>query len=171
MRCSSASANKLTHVLVGYLGLAALLLACWQMAERYLLPQLGSVWVEEVVIYLIAWATFLGAAALVHDDKHVRADVLIRLMPLPVQRYVEMFNCLLGLMFCGAIAWLGWLITVDALRMDERSATGSAFPIWIFQASLPVGVFLSAIWYARRIFKLAFRFEAGEFEVKSGHDA
>ena len=42
--------HNLTRRLVGALGIAALAMACWQMAERYLLPKLGSVWVEEVVI-------------------------------------------------------------------------------------------------------------------------
>ena len=57
--------HNLTRRLVGALGIAALAMACWQMAERYLLPKLGSVWIEETVIYLFAWGTFLAVALLV----------------------------------------------------------------------------------------------------------
>jgi C4-dicarboxylate transporter, DctQ subunit len=176
LRSKSAMRSRLSAIatvraLVGILGAAALLLACYQMAERYFLPTLGSVWVEESVIYLIAWATFLGCAALVYDDKHVRADVVIRLLSPRGQRYVELLNCLLSIAFCGSVCWLAYLIAADAFAVDERSTTGSSFPIWIFYAALPVGMLLSVVWYLRRIGRLLFGFEAREFSVRSGHDA
>lgn len=163
--------HNLTRRLVGTLGIAALAMACWQMAERYLLPKLGSVWVEEVVIYLFSWGTFLAVALLVHDDKHVRADVIIRLLPAHLQRRVEFLNCLLGLGFCVIVAWFGGAVAVDAFSLDERSVTGSSIPIWLFYASLPVGMSLSAAWYLRRLYRLAFHFNAHTFSVRSGHDA
>jgi C4-dicarboxylate transporter DctQ subunit len=75
------------------------------------------------------------------------------------------------LAFCATVMWFGYLIAVDAFALDERSTTGSSFPIWIFYTSLPVGMLLSVVWYVRRIRNLAFHFEAQEFSVRSGHDA
>ena len=163
--------HNLTRRLVGALGIAALAMACWQMAERYLLPKLGSVWIEETVIYLFAWGTFLAVALLVQEDKHVRADVIVRLLPAHLQRRVELLNCLLGFFFCAVVAWFGGVVAVDAFSLDERSVTGSSIPIWFFYASLPVGMSLSAAWYLRQLYRLAFRVDPRTFSIRSGHDA
>lgn len=171
MRFGSARINNATRGLIGILGTVALVMSCWQMSERYLFPHIGSVWVEETVVYLIAWATFLGTAALVYEDQHVRGDAVIHLFPLGVQRILETFNSVLGLAFCAVVAWFGYLIAADAFAIDERSVTGSAFPIWIFYVSLPVGMFLAAVWYVRRVFQLLFRFDASKFSVRSGQEA
>lgn len=171
MRFGSESINRATRGLIGILGTIALLLSCWQMAERYLFPQIGSVWVEEIVVYLIAWATFLGTAALVYDDQHVRGDAIIHLLPLRVQRILEIMNSAMGFAFCGIVAWFGYLIALDAFTVDERSVTGSAFPIWLFYVSLPVGMALAVVWYVRRVFLLTFRFDPTKFSVQSGQEA
>ena len=163
--------HKLIRKLVGVLGISALTLACWQMAERYLIPKLGSVWVEEVVIYLFSWGTFLSVALLVHNDKHVRADVVIRLMSPQLQRQIEFINCLLSLVFSLIVAWYGGAVTIDAFSLDERSVTGSSIPIWLFYASLPSGMVLCATWYIRRLYQLAFQFDLSSFSVRSGHEA
>lgn len=171
MPSASAALNRATHALVGILGTVALLLSCWQMIERYLLPQVGSVWVEEIVVYLIAWATFLGTAVLVYEDQHVRGDAIIHLFPIRAQRAMEIVNSALGLAFCAIVAWFGYLIALDAFAIDERSVTGSAFPIWMFYVSLPIGMALATAWYLRRVFQLTFRFDPRKFAVRSGQEA
>jgi TRAP-type C4-dicarboxylate transport system permease small subunit len=156
---------------IGCAGIVALAFASWQVAERYVFPELGSIWADEAVIYVIGFATFLSVSVLVFDDKHVRADVVIRALPIAWQRWLELLNCALGLLFCGIVGWYGFELTLDAFQTDERSVTGSAFPIWFFYATLPLGMLLSVIWYLRRIHRITLRFDAAEFSVSSGHEA
>jgi TRAP-type C4-dicarboxylate transport system permease small subunit len=163
--------SRIVRSIVGYGGVAALALATWQMSERYIFPELGSNWADEAVIYIIGWCTFLCVALLVRIDKHIRADLVVRALPLKAQRAIEFVNSLLGLLFCLVLGWYGYLLTLDAFITDERSVTGSAFPIWIFYASLPVGMLLTVIWYGRRLFQLLFAFNPKEFSIRSGHDA
>ena len=52
---------------------------------------------------------------------------------------MEIFNCVVALVFCGGLVWFGWQIVNTALLLDERSSTGLEFPMWIYYASLPIG--------------------------------
>lgn len=171
MRSADSRVNGFARALIGWLGTVALLLACWQMAQRYFFPQMALMFVEETVIYLIAWATFLGVAVLVYEDDHVRADVIFRVISKPGQRFLEIVNSSLGLMLCAVIGWYGYLVTIDAFLSDERSVTGAAIPMWLFYASLPTGMILSTMWFARRLVLLTWRFDPAKFAIHSGHEA
>ena len=57
--------NVLDHtleILSGVSFLAMVVLTCWQVFTRYIL-QNPSPWSEELVAYLFAWASLLGAGA------------------------------------------------------------------------------------------------------------
>lgn len=56
--------NGITRILNGLAGisfLAMVLLTCWQVLTRYVL-QNPSTWSEELVGYLFAWMSLLGAS-------------------------------------------------------------------------------------------------------------
>ena len=79
------------------------------------------------------------SSQLVRTDGHVRPDLVLRLVPPRGQRIMEIFNCLVALVFCGGMVWFGWQIVNTALLLDERSSTDLEFPMWIYYASLPAG--------------------------------
>ena len=45
---------------------------------------------------------------------------------------VEIFNCLVAIVFCGALVWYGWEIVDTSLLIDETSSTDLQFPMWIY---------------------------------------
>lgn len=147
--------DRAEQAIVGILGLAALACAVWQVLSRYFFPQQSIGYAEEVIVYLLIWAVMIVSSQLVRTDSHVRPDVLRNVVPAGVTRWLEMFNCVAAIVFCGGMAWYGWQIVATASAIDERSASDLRFPMWIYYAALPAGGALMSIRYAVRLIGLA----------------
>jgi C4-dicarboxylate transporter DctQ subunit len=146
--------DRVERTLVGVLGLAALAFALWQVLSRYFFPQQSISYAEEVIVYLVIWAIMIVSSQLVRTDGHVRPDLVLRVVPAGVARWMEMFNCLAAIGFCAALVWYGRQIVDVALLIDEHSASDLRFPMWIYYAALPAGGLLMLIRYVIRLFGL-----------------
>ena len=117
---------------MGLLGLIALVIGLLQVIGRYFDPAQAISYAEEVIVYLIIWAIMIVSSQLVRRDGHVRPDLVLRLLPPRCLRIVEIFNCLVAIVFCGALVWYGWQIVDTSLLIDETSSTDLQFPMWIY---------------------------------------
>ena len=95
--------DKIEETLVGLLGLIALVIGLLQVVGRYIDPARAISYAEEVIVYLVIWAIMIASSQLVRRDGHVRPDLVLRLLPPRYQRIVEIFNCLVAIVFCGAL--------------------------------------------------------------------
>jgi C4-dicarboxylate transporter DctQ subunit len=159
--------DTLERVAVGLLGCAALGIGMWQIFGRYIDPSMGSGWGDEIIVYLIIWALMIVSSQLVRRDAHVRPDVVLRLLPPAAQRWLEMFNCLVALVFCAGLGWYGWSIVETAQLLDERSATGLGFPMWVYDLSLATGGALMGVRYAVRLTRYLWHFDPAT--MRAGH--
>ncbi len=159
--------DKVEQLIVGVLGLLALVIGLWQVIGRYFDPARAISYAEEVIVYLLIWAIMIISSQLVRTDGHVRPDLVLRLMPARGQRWVEMFNCVVALVFSAGLVWYGWTIVDTALLIDERSSTDLQFPMWIYYLSLPVGGGLMLLRYAMRLARFAFFYDPATMSV--GH--
>jgi C4-dicarboxylate transporter DctQ subunit len=151
--------DRVEQTLVGLLGLAALLIGVWQVIGRYLDPARAISYAEEVIVYFLIWAVMIVSSQLVRRDALVRPDLVLRMLPPAAARWVEMFNCIVAIVFSAALVWYGWQIVDTALLIDERSSTDLQFPMWIYYTSLPVGGALMTIRYVIRLFRYALYFD------------
>ena len=151
--------DRIEQTLVGLLGLCALVVGLWQVVGRYLDPAHAISYAEEMIVYLVIWAVMITSSQLVRRDGHVRPDLVVRLLPVRVFRWVEVFNCLAAIVFSAALAWYGWQIVTTSLMIDERSATDLQFPMWIYYLSLPVGSALMLIRYVIRLVRYLLFFD------------
>jgi C4-dicarboxylate transporter DctQ subunit len=159
--------DKIERTLVGTLGLLAMAVGLWQVLGRYFLPGLAISWAEEVIVYLIVWGVMIISSQLVRTDGHVRPDLVLRLVPPGGQRWMEICNCIVALIFCGGMVWYGWQIVDTSLLLDERSSTGLQFPMWIYYSSLPAGGLLMVVRYLVRLYRYLFHFDPKTMSV--GH--
>ena len=143
--------DRVEQTISGLLGLAALLLALWQVLSRYFSPQHAISFAEEVIVYLVIWAILIVSSQLVRTDSHVRPDLVLNLVPEGVKRWLEVFNSLAAILFCAGVTWYGWQVTSTAWLIDERSASDLRFPMWAYYASLPAGGFLMSVRYVIRL--------------------
>lgn len=143
--------NRVEQTIAGLLGLAALLLALWQVVARYVLPQHAISFAEEVIVYLMIWAIMIVSSQLVRTDSHVRPDLVLNVVPGRVKRWMEVFNTLAAIAFCVGLVGYGWQVVATAVLIDERSASDLRFPMWIYYAALPAGGALMLLRYAIRL--------------------
>jgi len=163
--------NRVERNLIGLLASVALAVATYQMLARYFMPSLPTSWTGEVIIYLIVWSVFIAASLLVHEDGHVRADLVLRLLSTRRQRAVEIFNIVAALVFCLVLTYYGVLLTWDSYDMGERSITALRFPLWLYYAALPVGFGLMSLRYLRRLYLYCWRYDEKTMAVQSGHES
>lgn len=163
--------NRIERELIGWLAATALVIATYQMVVRYFFPGLPTSWTGEIIIYLIVWSVFIAGSLLVHEDGHVRADLVLRLLPLKRQRAVEIFNTASALVFCLVLAYYGVLMTWDSYDMGERSVTALRFPLWIYYAALPTGFCLMSLRYMRRLYLYIFRYDEEHMAIHSGRES
>ncbi len=97
------------------------------------------------------WAIMIVSSQLVRTDSHVRPDLVLNVVPAGVARWMEIFNCVAAIVFCGALIWYGRQVVEIALLIDERSASDLRFPMWIYYAALPTGGLLMLIRYVIRL--------------------
>jgi C4-dicarboxylate transporter DctQ subunit len=159
--------DRVERTLVGVLGAVALLIAVVQVFGRYVDPSGAITWAEEVIVYIAVWAVMIAASQLVRRDGHVRPDLVLRLLRPGVQRWVEMFNCLVAIAFTFGMVWYGWQVVDTAQMLDQRSSSDLQFPIWIYYAALPTGGLLMLIRYVIRLLRYVFLFDPRTMTV--GH--
>ena len=147
---------------IGVLGAFALMIGTYQIAGRYISPRFAVPWANELGVYVVVWAVFIAGSNLVSTDSHVRPDLVLRVLSFRARRWVEIGNSACALVFCVGLVWYGVQIVADALEFDERSLTPLAFPMSIYYAALPLGTLLMSIRYVLRLYRLLFRFNAGD---------
>lgn len=159
--------DRAERTLVGLLGALAMVVGIVQVVGRYAFPANAISWAEEVIVYLVVWGVMIISSQLVRTDGHVRPDLVLRAVGPQGQRWLEIFNCLVALIFCGGMVWYGWNITEGSLLIDEHSATDLSFPMWIYYSALPAGGLLMTGRYLIRLWRYAFHFDPATMTV--GH--
>ena len=144
---------------MGLLGLIALVIGVLQVVGRYFDPAQAISYAEEVIVYLIIWAIMIVSSQLVRRDGHVRPDLVLRLLSPRWLRIVEIFNCLVAIVFCGALVWYGWQIVDTSWMIDETSSTDLQFPMWLYYLALPVGSALMLLRYVLRLVRFTLYFD------------
>jgi C4-dicarboxylate transporter DctQ subunit len=163
----SAVWDRVERTLVGLLGAFAMAIAAFQVFGRYIVPGLSINWAEEVIVYVAVWAVMIVSSQLVRMDAQVRPDLVLRLLRPGVQRWVEMFNCIVAMAFTFGMLWYGWTVVGTALLLDQRSSSDLQFPLWIYYLALPTGGALMLGRYAIRLVRYACFFDPDTMTV--GH--
>lgn len=160
--------DRIDAILVGGLGLAALALSSVNVLLRSLAPHLAIEWGDEVQVYLVVWAVCLSFSAVTATGRHIKADLFVDMMPHRLRIAVAIFGDLLGLTVSLIMAYLAYLVTYEAWDFGDLSTTTLRFPIWMYQAALPVGMALMGVRYAIRLY-LDFTGRHGEVAGREAH--
>jgi TRAP-type C4-dicarboxylate transport system permease small subunit len=152
--------NIIETALISAMAATALLLGIYQIGSRYLAPELSYAGTEEMTVYLLVWAMFLSCSQIVARDAHVRPDLVLRLMPARGQRFLEMMNCVVAIVFCSGMAWYGARVVMEAYAYDDRSTGVLSFPMWIYDLALPIAGILMTLRYAIRLAAIGGRSDA-----------
>lgn len=90
---------------------------------------LGSIAMQESIIYLHALNFMLGAAFTLKHDAHVRVDIFYQKMGPRGQAWVDLLGTLLLLLpVCGFIFWSSWDYVAAAWAVRETSGEAGGLP-------------------------------------------
>ncbi|MGW8227363.1 MAG: TRAP transporter small permease subunit [Gammaproteobacteria bacterium] len=90
---------------------------------------LGSIAMQESIIYLHALNFMLGAAFTLKHDAHVRVDIFYQKMGPRGQTWVDLLGTLLLLLpVCGFIFWSSWDYVAAAWAVRETSGEAGGLP-------------------------------------------
>ena len=110
------------------------------VVARYILSQpIG--WSEEMSIYLMIWAIFLGTAFTLKHDAHIGVDLLTSRLSPRAKWFFLCFQYLAGFAFLTILFFKGIGMVNLSIMLNNRSIA-TDFPLYFIQLSVPVGAAL-----------------------------
>lgn len=118
--------------------LAALALITWSVIVRYFLGQ-PSVWVDEVVGYLIIAIVMFGVASALREGKHIGVDILTERLSAGWQRAAQAWSMLTVLGLAGFLMVNGWETAMFSRTIGQVSQGHLELPLYWLQLLIPFG--------------------------------
>lgn len=145
----------LTKALNGVAGMSFIVmvaLTCWQVFTRYVLKN-PSTWSEELVSYLFAWMSLLGASIVTSESGHMNIPVMVDRLNPQMRSYMRILHELIALLFSLAIlVYGGWQIS--RLAMGQMTSS-LGVPVGIFYFVMPLCGVLNIIYTIINIAEIA----------------
>ena len=154
--------NTILRGLAGISFLAMVVLTCWQVFTRYILKS-PSTWSEELVPYLFAWASLMGAAIVTSERGHMNIPILVERCSKSGQKVLNCLCELIAFIFSAVILVYGG-IQISTLAMGQMTSS-LGVPIGIFYIVLPLCGILNMIYTVMNMVEIVKGTEA-EGEVK-----
>ncbi|KAA5605873.1 TRAP transporter small permease [Roseospira marina] len=131
----------------------SVLVVCHMVVLRYLLNE-STLWQTDFVTYALVAATFVGCPYVLMLRGHVNVDLIPLFLPHRGRIALALLAALIGLLFCGVLAWKGFTLTLEAYHEDWRSASVWKARLWIPYAAIPVGLGLTCLQYVADVLAL-----------------
>lgn len=106
---------------------------------------ISTPWTEEFARYILIWMTFLGSPVVLYKGQHLMVDLFyVRFSP-RARHGVHLFSDLFILVFCGYIAYFGFMLCTSRVVLNFVSPAAGIPRVFIYSA-LPVGAGLMMIY-------------------------
>ena len=135
--------TKLLNALAGISFIAMVALTCWQVFTRYILHNPSS-WSEELVSYLFAWASLLGASLVTSERGHMNIPIIVDRMHAGARKVFEVFGELIAFAFSLIILVYGGVQITQFAMGQTTSSLGVA--VGVFYVVLPLCGVLNMIY-------------------------
>lgn len=151
--------RRVENLLMALLTTATLAIVSYEVVVRYFFPRYLTDWGMELSIYFTVWSIFIAGASLVREARHVRADIVLIMLPVWMQRVLEIVALVVGLIFACVLTWFGFQMVENARELGELSESSLRFPLWLYYLCLPVGAGLMIPPYIHRLYLFIFKFD------------
>ena len=142
-----AENTLLIIILASMLGIAV-----WQIFARNVYSG-GFFWADEYLRLAVLWVAFIGSIAAARDHRHLRIDLLSRLLPASLTRWTDFIADLATVIICMVLAWYSLEFVRETFEYEDLAM--GYLPLWWFQSILPVGFLLIgfryAVWAMKRL--------------------
>lgn len=150
--------SRLCGLAAGAMLVISVLVVCQMVVFRYVLVE-PTIWQTEFVTYLLLSATFVGAPYLLLTKGHVNVDLVPIYLGSRGRFVLALFASTLSLLFCVTIAWLGFVLWLEAWSNGWYSDSIWEVRLWIPYMAMPVGFGVLSLQYVADLFSLLLRYE------------
>ncbi|WP_161632224.1 TRAP transporter small permease [Aliihoeflea sp. 2WW] len=140
---------RVETIIIGGLMGAAMALVFYTVLMRYVSPANAPRFTDEIVVYGVMWAVMLAWGGVSRSRNHVRADLVLHVMPPRLRHLSEIAANVVGFAFALFLGWFGYLVAYEAWDFGDLSPTNIRFPLWVYYSALPIGALLMALGHAR----------------------
>lgn len=137
-------------VIAGVLTILVMLLTCYLVVMRYIFLR-PPAWIVELSEYILLYITFFGAAWLLRKNGHVNVDIVLIFLPNSWKRALNVITAVLGSISCLILTAIASWVTANNYIRGLYSIQTLSVPKWILLAVIPLGSFLLAIQFLRRL--------------------
>lgn len=109
-----------------------------QVVYRFILQSPLS-WSDELSRFLFIWATFLGSAIAVRRGGHFGVEMVVKLLPPPLQRALALGNAVAIMVLLALLTYYGMLLVE---RTSRQLSTGLQIQMSIPYLAIPVASML-----------------------------
>jgi len=134
----------------GWIAIVMMLTISYDVAMRYIFGA-PTKWSLELNEYLLLFLVYLSGAWTLSVGGHVRVDIVYSRLSPRTQAKLEIFTCLLGLIFCAILTWQGILFVHDGLVTGARSETYMAIIQWPIRLLMVIGAALLSLEFIFRL--------------------
>ena len=126
-----------------------ILTICVEIVTRSI-STITNPWLIDLSEITLLYSTFLAAAWVLGNDKHVSLDLILDALNPRTTKYLHFGLSILAAAACLTVCWFGILTVVDQFQNDIRETTIMApYTFWI-TAVVPFGLFLLGLQFIRR---------------------
>ena len=129
--------------------LAGIALNFANVVSRYVFGS-ALFWVEEILIFIVVWGVFVGAAAIAYDGNHLRMDLVSARIGQPWRTAINAVTVVVLLACCGFVIVQSWETVARMARFGQVSVAAEV-PMSIPHAALLVGFAMMAVAVVVRI--------------------
>jgi len=139
-----------SEILAEFALACTVILVFHEVVVRYIFnsPTIFSVEISE---YLVVFLLFASVGWILKEERHVRVEAFITLLPEKVQHLLDILTSLLVMILCGVLIWKGGQTVITAYRGDYHSSSLLNVPLWIPYAFVPFGSLILGLQYIVRI--------------------
>lgn len=145
--------SALATALAALLMLAITGIVGYGVALRYLFNQ-PQVWSDELASYLIVLVVMLAIAEVLRRGEHISIDLLIGRLGARARYWVDVAGMVSVIVVSGVLIVSGWDMAAFSADMGIRSTGYLAMPMWLPQATLPLGFALLGLAALNRLLRL-----------------
>ena len=141
--------NRALAALACAVFVAVALAICAEIVTRATID-VSNPWLVEISEIALLYITFLAAAWVLGNDKHVALDLLLNRLDARSARYLHLVLSIAAAVACFVVAWFGVVTAIDQYQNEIREPTIMApLTFWI-TAVVPFGFTLLGIQFLRR---------------------
>lgn len=140
--------NRILEILAGVSFLVTVALTCWQVFTRYILGN-PSTWSEELVSYMFAWASLMGASLITGERGHMNIPIIVEHMGPAMQKVKGVFGELVAFLFSLVILVYGG-VKISSLAMGQMTSSLNV-AVGVFYVIMPVCGVVNMVYTALNI--------------------